>query len=103
MLLEISRSSPSRGGPMNLKTGGPFELKIQPSGGPFLVETGTPAECLTMRVDVPLPSHCAVWGPFSRPIVSSAELAFPEQWEILWSLTMAPSYVGTTCCGQQGS
>jgi hypothetical protein len=26
---------------MNLKTGGPFELKNQPSGGPFLVETGT--------------------------------------------------------------
>jgi hypothetical protein len=28
---------------MNLKTGGPFELKIQPSGGPFLVETGRAA------------------------------------------------------------
>jgi hypothetical protein len=58
MLLEISRSSPSRGGPMNLKTGGPFELKIQPSGGPFLVETGTwPISDVTVAGAVKVPAR----------------------------------------------
>jgi hypothetical protein len=77
MLLEISRSSPSRGGPMNLKTGGPFELKIQPSGGPFLVETGIGgAACASAR-----PMGDASSGPASAsppsPAISARRVSAP--------------------------
>jgi hypothetical protein len=80
MLLEISRSSPSRGGPMNLKTGGPFELKIQPSGGPFLVETGTAA----LPRPLPLAGGGTCSGGFARWIVRAT------RWVSRWTVRAWP-------------
>lgn len=49
----------------------------------------TPVACPQMYAwrRANLPASCAVWGPFSD-YVAMAELPFPEQWDVLYSLSL---------------
>lgn len=63
-----------------------------------------PAECVIMSVDgYPLSPGCAVWGVLGSPDrrATTAELPYPEQWDVLWSLTLVSDIVGPVTCGQE--
>lgn len=47
-----------------------------------------------------IPRDCAVWGAFAVPRVSSADVPFPEQWDVIWSLTLAADVLGIVTCNQ---
>ncbi len=60
----------------------------------------TPTACAQMGVRnyADIPSECAVWGPFHRGYVYATELPYPEQWDILFSLSLAVVPLGETFC-----
>jgi hypothetical protein len=60
-----------------------------------------PYECPGMAIQryERVPAECAVWGVFHVRGVSSADLPFPGQWEVLNSLSLAPDVLGLVICG----
>lgn len=62
-----------------------------------------PAECVLMDITIPegISPSCAVWGLFSGGHdVTPSELPYPQQWDVIWSLTLVGEYVGRVTCGQ---
>ena len=61
----------------------------------------TPYECPGMSVDGydRVPATCAVWGPFSHAPVRAADVPFPGQWDILYSLSLVRDTLGFVACG----
>lgn len=44
-------------------------------------------------------ADCTVWGPFSTGAVLSSTAPFPDQWALLYSLTLARPTLGSVSCG----
>lgn len=75
----------------------PPDWAVEPSGC-----GDAPAECLSMRSwqwEL-IPPDCSVWGAFAAPRVSSSDVPFPEQWDVIWSLTLAADVLGSVTCNQ---
>jgi hypothetical protein len=60
-----------------------------------------PYECPGMSVQRydRVPADCAVWSPFHVRGVASEDLPFPEQWDVLYSLSLARDALGLVVCG----
>ena len=72
----------------------------------FPLPWGPPQFCGDAVVECPLmwvvghgnvPSTCAVWGPFSADVYST-DLPYPEQWDVLYSLSLARDVVLAVVC-----
>ncbi len=62
-----------------------------------------PYECPLMGVERRdrIPTSCAVWDAFNAGVVYSTTHPFPEQWDVLYSLTLAKPVLGRVFCEER--
>ncbi len=60
--------------------------------GGALIECARVAAFTNLATFARPPRDCAVWGPLADGLASGSELPFPEQWDVMWSLTLVASY-----------